>query len=70
MDGPMLELCFQQVDGPAIAKNPLLHPDLAAADRRAEVVRLTALGATVTEQFGTHTWMRDPEGNDFCVTDE
>lgn len=48
---------------------------LTAADRRAEVERLTDLGASVveteTETTGpcTETWtvMRDPEGNGFCV---
>ena len=68
LDGPMLELCFQKVDVPATRKNPL-HPDLQADDRHAEVARLIALGASVKEQFESHTWMRDPEGNDFCVTD-
>jgi hypothetical protein len=26
-------------------------------------------GATIRERFDSHTWMRDPEGNDFCVVD-
>jgi hypothetical protein len=25
--------------------------------------------AAIVEEFDGHTWMRDPEGNDFCVTD-
>jgi hypothetical protein len=41
----------------------------SGADRAAEVDRLIALGATVREDVPAHTWMRDPEGNDFCVTD-
>ena len=52
-----------------------IHLDLDAADREAEVARLTELGATLvetkTESTGpyTATWtvMRDPEGNGFCV---
>ena len=52
-----------------------IHLDLNAADREAEVKRLTDLGAsaveTKTETTGpyTETWtvMRDPEGNGFCV---
>jgi predicted enzyme related to lactoylglutathione lyase len=52
-----------------------IHLDLNAADREAEVERLTELGATIvetkTETNGpyTETWtvMRDPEGNGFCV---
>lgn len=68
VDGPMLELCFQRVDVPPISKNPL-HPDLETNDRPSEVARLVALGASVREQFESRTWMQDPEGNDFCVTD-
>jgi hypothetical protein len=68
LDGPMLEVCFQKVDVPATKKNPV-HPDLVARDRDGEVARLIALGASVRERFDSHTWMRDPEGNDFCVTD-
>jgi hypothetical protein len=68
VDGPSLELCFQKVDAPDTTKNPV-HPDLQADDRHAEVVRLTVLGASTKQQFESHTWMQDPEGNDFCVTD-
>ncbi|MBK5224137.1 MAG: hypothetical protein JJE52_14935 [Acidimicrobiia bacterium] len=35
----------------------------------AEVDRLVDLGATVQQTFATHTWMLDPEGNDFCVVE-
>lgn len=52
-----------------------IHLDLNAADREAEVERLSELEATVvetkTETTGpyTETWtvMRDPEVNGFCV---
>jgi hypothetical protein len=67
--GPGFEFGFQQVDLVDLAKKPI-HVDLSAADRDAEVERLIALGATVKQRFDTHTWMRDPEGNDFCVTNE
>lgn len=67
--GPGLELGFQQVDVVEAAKKPL-HMDLSAGDRDLEVERLVGLGATVKERFDDHTWMLDPEGNDFCVTDE
>jgi glyoxalase superfamily protein len=33
----------------------------------AEVERLLALGANVVATFDSHTVMRDPEGNEFCV---
>lgn len=66
--GPGLELCFQQVDVKEVAKNPL-HLDLSATSRDSEVERLVKLGATVKQEFDDHTWLLDPEGNDFCVTD-
>ena len=52
-----------------------IHLDLNAGDREAEVERLIDLGATVvttkTRETGSFvevwTWMRDPEGNGFCV---
>lgn len=68
LDGPGLEVCFQQVDVESVRKKPL-HLDLASADRAGEVARLVALGATIVEVFDAHTWLRDPEGNDFCLTD-
>ena len=66
--GPCVELGFQQTDVLDIPKKPI-HVDLSASDRELEVERLVALGATVRERFDDHTWMLDPEGNDFCVTD-
>lgn len=68
VDGPHIEICFQQGDSPPVAKQPV-HLDLDVDDRAAEVRRLVALGASIQERFDTHTWMRDPEGNDFCVVD-
>jgi hypothetical protein len=45
-----------------------MHFDLrASGEVAAEVGRLTALGATVVSRDVTHTTMRDPEGNEFCV---
>jgi Glyoxalase-like domain len=68
LDGPYVEICFQKVDPPPLTKRPL-HLDLRADDRASEVLRLVQLGASVAERFATHTWMRDPEGNDFCIVD-
>jgi hypothetical protein len=68
VDGPVLELCFQKVDVAPTRKNPL-HPDLQTTDHHVEAARLVGLGASIKEQFASHTWMKDPEGNDFCVTD-
>lgn len=66
--GPGLELAFQQVDVPDLGKRPL-HLDLATSSRGSEVRRLVDLGATVKQEFDDHTWLLDPERNDFCVTD-
>jgi hypothetical protein len=66
VDGPGLELCFQQAALEVRAKRPL-HLDLEASDWLAEIERLVTLGARVKERFDSHAWMLDPEGNDFCV---
>lgn len=69
VDGPGLQLCFQKTDTVSPAKNKL-HLDVATRDRSAEVDRVTALGATIVASFQSSTWLRDPEGNDFCITDQ
>lgn len=69
LDGPTVEICFQEIDPLPIGKRPL-HLDITTPDRSSERDRLVALGASVVEEFEHHTWMRDPEGNDFCITDE
>lgn len=54
-------------DPPRAAKNRM-HFDLRSPSTlRAEVDRLTALGAAVAERFDGHTVLTDPEGNVFCV---
>lgn len=68
LDGSGLEICFQAVGVEPMTKRPL-HLDVASDDRTTEVARLTQLGADVVAEFASHTSMRDPEGNDFCVTD-
>jgi hypothetical protein len=68
LDGPMFEICFQEAEVPATPKRPA-HLDVESSDRAAETTRLISLGASVVEEFQSHTWMRDPEGNDFCLTD-
>jgi len=79
-DGP--RLFFQQVPEPKTAKNRVhldLHagggPSVAIDEQRtnvrAEVERLTALGATLVEEHEEMgvVWavMTDPEGNEFCA---
>jgi hypothetical protein len=60
-------LWFARVPEQKLAKNRM-HFDLRAPDSMAkEVVRLTALGATIVARHEGHTVMNDPEGNVFCV---
>ncbi|CAA9255476.1 MAG: hypothetical protein AVDCRST_MAG50-2595 [uncultured Acidimicrobiales bacterium] len=68
VDGPGLHLCFQKTDTRAGPKNKV-HLDVSASDRPAEVDRVRALGATVVAELASSTWLHDPEGNDFCITD-
>ena len=69
VDGPSLEICFQEVEVPPIGKRPV-HLDISTPDRAHDRDHLVTLGASIVEEFEHHTWMRDPEGNDFCITDE
>jgi hypothetical protein len=61
---------FLRVPEPKTAKNRV-HVDLVADDRRAEVARLVALGATEVhdkDEWGVSwTVLTDPEGNELCV---
>jgi hypothetical protein len=66
VDGPGPTLFFQRTDAVTTARSRV-HLDLAVPDRRAEVVRLLALGATVKREADSYTVLCDPEGNAFCV---
>jgi predicted enzyme related to lactoylglutathione lyase len=57
---------FQRREKSRPASYPI-HLDFRSDNREAEVDRLTGLGATVEQVKSTHTVMRDPEGNPFCV---
>jgi hypothetical protein len=58
---------FNRVPEPKTAKNRL-HLDLRTLTSvEEEVRRLEGLGAGVVQRFDSHTVMRDPEGNEFCV---
>ena len=68
-----IELAFQRVPEERTGKNRT-HVDFLADDRGAVVERLVGQGAAVV---GEHTapgfaWtvLRDPEGNEFCVSEE
>lgn len=69
-DGVSPDLVFLGVPEPKQAKGRL-HLDLRPADQRAEIDRVSALGAARTEvgQTGDESWvvLADPEGNEFCV---
>lgn len=64
---------FQWVPEPKTVKNRV-HLDLRVGedDPEAVVAAMVAKGAAVShrEQQGPHTWvtLRDPEGNEFCVS--
>jgi len=68
-----VELGFQGVAA-AAQERIRLHLDLEADDPEAEVRRLVDRGAVVVEQHElaplgmAWTVLRDPEGNDFCVS--
>lgn len=69
-DGPVLDLCFQQVSV-APSPAPRLHLDIAGGERQGEVVehalRLGARHLDIGQ--GDMPWvvLADPEGNAFCV---
>jgi hypothetical protein len=68
VDGPGPSLCFQRRAPPGTGRNPV-HLDLVGGDRRREVDRLIALGASVRDEHERYTVMLDPEGNQFCIQD-
>jgi hypothetical protein len=45
-----------------------VQPGLSSSLRTIKL-GLVLLGASIVHEFDRHTWMRDPEGNDFCITD-
>ncbi|HQZ34278.1 MAG TPA: VOC family protein [Ilumatobacteraceae bacterium] len=66
--GPTFDVCFQEVT--TLTENKrTVHLDISTPDRPLGRDRLVSLGASIVQEFDRHTWMRDPEGNDFCITD-
>jgi len=63
---------FQRVVDPRPAPSAV-HIDLFSGGRVAAVARLVELGAIEGDTYGDEnlrwTVMRDPDGNEFCVTD-
>jgi hypothetical protein len=68
VDGPGPTLFFQRTAEPKRGRNRV-HLDVATRNRRAEVERLVALGATLAREPDGFTVLRDPEGNEFCVVE-
>ena len=72
-EGPVLDLCFQNVPEPVVP-GPRLHLDLSGGARQDEVVqRALDLGARHLDiGQGEVPWvvLADPEGNPFCVMEE
>jgi hypothetical protein len=66
IDGSGPTIFFQKSDTATKGRNRV-HLDLSSANRREEVQRLVALGATVRDEHDSHVVMLDPEGNQFCL---
>jgi hypothetical protein len=57
---------FQLVPEAKVVKNRV-HLDVRCDSVRAEVERLTGLGASLVARYDDHVLLHDPEGNEFCV---
>ena len=68
--GEQVNLSLQLADTPVTGRDQM-HLDLYTDDQAAEVVRISALGASVVrhneDPDDDYVVMRDPEGNEFCV---
>lgn len=60
-------LFFQLVPEPKTVKNRV-HLDLRCESVGAELERLKQLGAALVAEYGDHLLLRDPEGNEFCLS--
>ena len=58
---------FQLVPEPKAVKNRV-HLDLKCDSVRDEAARLKGLGASVAAEFSDRVLLRDPEGNEFCLS--
>jgi hypothetical protein len=58
---------FQLVPERKTLKNRV-HLDLTCDSVEAELERLTNLGASLAADHGDHLMLRDPEGNEFCLS--
>lgn len=46
-----------------------MHLDLTVSSLDEAIAEAVAIGATVVARFDENAWLRDPEGNDFCLTE-
>jgi hypothetical protein len=60
-------LFFQRVTEQKAVKNRV-HLDLRCDSVEAELERLTELGASLAAEYSDHLTLRDPEGNEFCLS--
>jgi hypothetical protein len=65
--GVQPRIFFQLVPEQKIVKNRV-HLDLSCDSVEAELERLKELGASVAAEYGDHLLLRDPEGNEFCLS--
>jgi hypothetical protein len=67
--GARPRIFFQQVPEPKTVKNRA-HLDLTCDSVADELGRLVRLGASVVAEYADHLLLRDPEGNEFCLSRE
>ena len=65
--GDRPRIFFQRVAGQKTAKNRI-HLDLRCDRLEDELERLRQLGASVVSEYDDHLVLRDPEGNEFCLS--
>ena len=67
--GTSPRIFFQLVPEGKTVKNRV-HLDLKSAAVPDEVARLRELGASLMAEYDDHVVLRDPEGNEFCLSPE
>jgi hypothetical protein len=66
--GGQPRIFFQLVPEPKVVKNRV-HLDLRCDSLEEEAERLRGLGASVVSEYDDHLLLRDPEGNEFCLSE-
>jgi hypothetical protein len=65
--GTLPRVFFQLVPEPRTVKNRV-HLDLRCDRMAGELERLIELGASMVAEYDDHVVLRDPEGNEFCLS--